>query len=211
MKTGVENRARADALEALAWLVEAGADTAVSDAPSSWLRQPEALTAQAAPEAVPEQPRPTSAAVPARAGAGAAPDALIEGPPAAALLLIMEADARAASGRILIDQEQLLLKRMLAAIGIDVEQTARLGQRGGAAPALAATGARAVLLLGDRPSRDLLGKPAAAARGQLHQLDSIAAIVTFAPAFLISQPRMKALAWADLRLFARHLAGLGLQ
>ena len=209
MKTGVADWPRADALEALAWLVAAGADTAVSDTPSSWLRQPEALTAQPIAEAVPEQPRPTPAAAPA--GAGSLPEPVMEGPPTAPLLLVMEADARAASGRILIDQEQLLLKRMLAAIGIDVEQTARLGQRGGTAPSLAATGARAVLLLGDRPSRDLIGKPAAAARGQLHQLDGIAAVVTFAPAFLISQPRMKALAWADLRLFARHLASMGLQ
>src|SRR3546814_1521540 len=73
-------------------------------------------------------------------------------------------------------------------------------------PPVAIPSARALLLLGDGPSKALLGKAAGQARGTVHQVElggrPLSAVATFAPHFLIRQPRMKALAWADLRLFA---------
>lgn len=195
MDTGVANTSRADALGALAWLVDAGVDTIVTDEPGCWLRAPEA------PVAADAAPPPAEETAPVRAPPSATSlEPLVEGRSGASVVLVMDADPRAGADRILADAEQRLLQRMLAAIGIDVDAVTRIGLRG-AAPALP-EGARAALLLGDGPARAVLGKPVSGSRGEAHGIGDIAVVATFAPAFLISQPRAKAHAWADLRLFA---------
>ena len=57
-----------------------------------------------------------------------------------------------------------------------------------------------LLLLGDQPSKLLLGRPMASARGKLHRIAGIPAAVTFPPRQLLQNNGHKALAWADLLL-----------
>jgi DNA polymerase len=57
-----------------------------------------------------------------------------------------------------------------------------------------------LLLLGEGPSQALLGKPLPQARGHVHKVEGVRAVVTFHPRQLINQPSNKALAWKDLLL-----------
>lgn len=57
-----------------------------------------------------------------------------------------------------------------------------------------------LLLLGDQPAKLLLGQPMASARGKLHRVAGIPAVVTFPPRHLLGHNAHKALAWADLQL-----------
>jgi len=57
-----------------------------------------------------------------------------------------------------------------------------------------------LLLLGDGPSRALLGKPLTAARGHVHKVEGVRTVATFHPRFLLDRPSNKALAWRDLLL-----------
>lgn len=69
---------------------------------------------------------------------------------------------------------------------------------------------KAVLIFGDSCSRALLGKPMTEARGAWHEVETpagpVPAIVTIRPQELLSQPRLRAHAWADLQLLAEKLA-----
>src|SRR3546814_18565335 len=73
--------------------------------------------------------------------------------------------------------EALLLGRMMAAIGLNLDELLRLGLPGGVEPdaagppPVAIPSARALLLLGDGPSKALLGKAAGQARGTVHQVE----------------------------------------
>jgi len=68
---------------------------------------------------------------------------------------------------------------------------------------------RAVLIFGDSCSRALLGKPRTVARGEWHGLATstglVPAIVTIRPQELLSQPKLRTHAWADLALLAEKL------
>lgn len=68
---------------------------------------------------------------------------------------------------------------------------------------------KAVLLFGDSCSRALLGKPMTEARGAWREVEtptgSIPAIVTIRPQELLSQPKLRTHAWADLQLLAERL------
>ena len=57
-----------------------------------------------------------------------------------------------------------------------------------------------LLLLGEGPSQALLGKPLPQARGHIHKVEGVRAVVTFHPRQLINQPSNKSLAWKDLLL-----------
>ena len=46
----------------------------------------------------------------------------------------------------------------------------------------------------------LLGKPLPQARGHVHKVEGVRAVVTFHPRQLINQPSSKSLAWKDLLL-----------
>ncbi len=57
-----------------------------------------------------------------------------------------------------------------------------------------------LLLLGDGPAQALLGRPLPRARGHVHKVEGIRAVVTFHPRQLVNQASNKSLAWKDLLL-----------
>lgn len=68
---------------------------------------------------------------------------------------------------------------------------------------------RALLIFGDSCARALLGQPMTAARGRWHDLDTpkgpVRALVTIRPQELLTQPKLKAHAWADLQMLMEGL------
>jgi len=111
-----------------------------------------------------------------------------------------------------------LAKRMLAAIGFSPEQAyvaslscvlspgSRLTSKqldecaAIARRHIALARPRRLLLLGDGPSRALLGKPLTAARGHVHKVEGVRTVATFHPRQLLMRSSDKALAWRDLLL-----------
>jgi DNA polymerase len=69
---------------------------------------------------------------------------------------------------------------------------------------------RLLLLLGEAPSRTMLGLGFVEARGRVHTIDlpggAVRAVATFHPRTLIQHPAQKARAWADLQLLMKTLA-----
>lgn len=144
--------------------------------------------------------------------------------------------ADAAVGRIFSDAPGSLLDRMLAAIGLS-HDTAYLanavawpldgGEAGGRAPSAAEIAAaapylrrqivlakpRAVLALGQVAASALTGSSDGInrLRGRWHEVDidgvTVVVMPTFHPAYLLMNPRHKALAWVDLQAFRARLAG----
>src|SRR3546814_18936699 len=98
---------------------------------------------------------------------------------------------------------------MMAAIGLNLDELLRLGLPGGVEPdaagppPVAIPSARAPLLLGDGPSKALLGKAAGKARGTVHQVElgekPLSAVTTLPPTFLLSQALPADLLWAHLQ------------
>jgi DNA polymerase len=146
--------------------------------------------------------------------------ALPHGPAAADLMLISDLPSRecAAEGKPIGGQAWELTVRMLRAVGLTPEQAyvASLscfpapGQRIDA-PSLercaetmrqhiALVSPKRILLLGDGPSRALLGQAAVQARGRTHRIDGIPAVATLHPRQLLQRPSDKAHAWRDLLL-----------
>lgn len=68
---------------------------------------------------------------------------------------------------------------------------------------------KAMLIFGDSCSRALLGEPMTQARGRWHEVATprgrFRAIVTIRPLELLTQPKLKAHAWADLQMLAEGL------
>lgn len=68
---------------------------------------------------------------------------------------------------------------------------------------------KALLLFGDSCARALLGQPMTAARGRWHALETpvgpVRALVTIRPQELLTQPKLKAHAWADLQMLMEGL------
>jgi uracil-DNA glycosylase len=111
-----------------------------------------------------------------------------------------------------------LTQRMLAAIGFTAEQAyvatltcshnpgSRLAGKDLEACAeiarrhIALVKPRRLLLLGDIPSKALLGKPMAAARGHVHKIEGVRTVATFHPRWLLERASDKPRAWADLLL-----------
>ncbi len=145
---------------------------------------------------------------------------LPHGAEGAPVMLIAEMPARedAAAGRPIGGEAWALTEKMLAAIGIaaddaycanlacfhapgaklgagDLEACAEIARRH-----IALARPKRLLLLGDAPARALLGKPMTAARGQVHKVEGVRAVVTFHPRQLLMRPSDKALAWRDLLL-----------
>ena len=67
----------------------------------------------------------------------------------------------------------------------------------------------AVLVLGDAAAKALLGGAVMQTRGRWHEISTpagqVRALATFAPALLLSQPRAKRAAWADLQMLMEGL------
>jgi DNA polymerase len=245
---------RVDALSALSWLVEAGVDTLVGDAPCQWLAAPAPPIADAPVEKRAERPaiRPERPAAPSADSAEverrvAAADSLDALKAAAATLRAKPifADGDPASGVMIIGQDAApdddrtgrpfsgpsgaLLDRMLAAIGRDrssVYLTNLCLWRlvGGAMSAeetrlstlilrrhVELARPRALLVMGDLPSKALFETDVAISKLRGRWVDltlagtTLPALPTFNPAYLLRQPAMKALAWADLRAFKSRI------
>ncbi|WP_395623797.1 uracil-DNA glycosylase [Sphingomonas daechungensis] len=134
------------------------------------------------------------------------------------LLFDMPSAEDVAEGQPIAGPAWELTERMLAAIGFNAEQAYvgniscvhTPGSRLTAAELEACAGIarrqialakpKRLLLLGDGPSKALLGKPATAARGHVHKIEGVRTVATFHPRFLLDRPSNKALAWGDLLL-----------
>lgn len=151
------------------------------------------------------------------------------GDPAAGLMMLadMPAAGDVAAGALFSGEAGALFDRMLTAIGrsretiylaplspirpaagrIDQEGVSLLADIARHHVGLVAPGA--LLLFGDSCSRALLGMPMTQGRGRWHALDTpagpIKTLVTIRPQELVSQPKLKAHAWADLQLLMEGL------
>lgn len=244
---------RADALSALSWLVDAGVDVLVDDAPRNWLAAPAPPVAEPPPPAAPTPARIVTAAPAAFDGDAVerlialaeTPAALAE---AAATLRARPifADGDAASGVMIVGQEAApddaatgrpfsgpsgaLLDRMLAAIGRDRSSVYLTNlflwrAAGGRPPSdeetrlstlilrrhIELVRPRALLVMGDKPSKALFDTDAAITRLRGRWIDLavgetvVPALPTFNPAYLLRMPAHKALSWADLRSFKSRI------
>jgi len=216
----------AEALSALEWWLEAGVDAVVDERPRNWLqekqkpgREPES---EPAPRSTAEIPgtlelfrlwlaRPNTSD-------GRSKPILPQGKEGAEVMLIAEAPGReeATAEASIAGDAATLMERMLAAIGLDRAQAyfANLScfYSPAAKPApkdleqcastmrrhIALAKPKRLILLGDAPARALLGKSLAEARGLVHRIEGVRAIVTFHPRFLLDRPSDKARAWKDL-------------
>lgn len=138
----------------------------------------------------------------------------------AAIMLLTEAPTLEdfASGQPIGGESWELAKRMLASIGIaaeesysaslscfhqpgarmsasDREECAEIARRH-----IRLAKPKRLLLLGEGPAQALLGKPLPQARGHVHKIEGVRAVVTFHPRHLINRPLDKSLAWKDLLL-----------
>jgi DNA polymerase len=224
-----------DALSALDWWREAGVDTLVDEEPRDWLRPPPKPQLQPASPAA-----STASELPATLASlhvwlressvlPGAPTARIlpAGDPASGLMLLadMPEPADAAEGALFSGEIGRLFDRMLAAIGRDRASIYLAAMAGARVPGreleapettriarhhVALAAPRALLLLGNAPSRALLGMDFAAARGRKHEINhegaTVTAIATFHPRLLLQQSARKADAWADLRLLLEVLS-----
>lgn len=212
---------------ALGWLVAAGVDTIVGDAPFAWLADagPVVRVAVAAPAAVAARAAEADAINADSLSALAA--ALREAHPAALFADGMPGDvmvigdrptaADADAGRLFSAAAGALLDRMLASIGRSRGDTYLANAvpwpgSGGASPAEAAAAMpylrrqialarpKAILALGQAAATALTGSTAGInrQRGRWVEVEGVAVMPTFAPAHLLLHPGHKALAWADL-------------
>ncbi|MGI8931889.1 MAG: uracil-DNA glycosylase [Sphingomicrobium sp.] len=209
------------------WWREAGVDVAVGEAPRGWLRGDEP-SVPATPIAVLAE-RPVdfksfrawltdSGDLPMdRAGAVRVAPRGVEGAPVM-LLSDLPGSEDAAEGKPIGGAAYALTDRMLAAIGIEADAAyhaslacfhapgARIGRDELEACATIARDhirlakPQRLILLGDAPSRALLGEPLARARGRVHKVEGVRTIATFHPRWLLQRPSDKALAWRDLLL-----------
>jgi uracil-DNA glycosylase len=222
-----------EALSALDWWREAGVDTLVDEDARDWLQAPASTRPAAAPEsaanALPETLAGFHAwlresdAVPGAAAARILP----AGNPASGLMLLadMPEPADAAAGSLFAGDIGRLLDRMLAAIGRDRASIylasmapVRLPARELETPEMmrmarhhvALAAPRLLLLLGNAPSRAIVGMDFSQARGRLHAFSHDAGtsttIATFHPRLLLQQPARKADAWADLLMLLAELS-----
>ena len=151
------------------------------------------------------------------------------GDPAAGLMVMIDMPGAAdcAVGAMLSGEAGRLFDRMLQAIGRSRDTiylaalsclrspTGRFDAAGAAACAEIArrhvglAAPRALLLFGDSCSKALLGGAVAQMRGRWHEIDTphgaVRTLATIRPEDLLRQPRLKALAWADLQLLMEGL------
>ena len=231
------NQAAASALE---WWRDAGVDTCIDESPRDWLSR--AAPAPIAPiaDAVAALPDTLAAFAAWRSGPDA-PEAdwtgtaiAAQGDPASDIMILVDMPERddAETGVLLSGAAGRLFDRMLAAIGRsrdtvylaslctvrppagrtppDAEQ--RLTEL--AAHHVALAGPKRLLLMGNAPSRALIGADAARGRGSLRAVNlkagtvtlDVEAVPSFHPRFLLEKPAAKAEAWKDLQML---IGGLG--
>lgn len=216
---------RREAASALRWWLESGVDIAVQETPRNWLeRLPELpKTGTGAPRELPETLeafRDWLASHPEAPLATPRSKAVRpQGLPGADVMVIAEPPTREelASGAPIGGDAAELMQRMLEAIGMansaylaniacfasppgnlsasHLEKCAESARRH-----VSLVQPKRLLILGDVPSRALLGKKLLEARGHVHKVEGVRAVVTFHPRQLLRRPSDKALAWRDLLL-----------
>lgn len=216
-----------EAASALRLWLEMGVDLATQETPRNWFERSAAPSAQlldapTAPQTLPENLQAfrewlSSAAAPL-ASARSRP-VLPQGAESAEIMLLSDPPSREelADGRPIGGEAAQLMERMLAAIGMSGQaysanlacfysSGARLSPKqleecaAAARLHVALAKPKRLLLLGDAPSRTLLGKPLLQARGHVHMVEGVRTIATFHPRQLLKRPSDKALAWKDLLL-----------
>jgi DNA polymerase len=222
---------RAEARNALAWWVEAGVDVAVQESPRDWLTPrphgraaldpaPEPNLVRPSQETLAELQQWLASSVELPLAGAASKRVLPHGPENPAIMLLSDAPALedAAVGQPIGGESWELTKRMIAAIGLDADQTysasvscfhapgARMSEQERAACGEIArrhiklAKPKRLLLLGDGPCLTLLGKRLTDARGHVHKIEGVRAVATFHPRHLIKRPLDKSQAWRDLLL-----------
>ena len=212
---------------ALAWWIEAGVDIAVSETPRDWLRG--AAPVAAVPQAPPESPAALHEDLSAfrhwlgnepglpldRAGAKRV---LPHGTEGAEIMFLSDLPGREDGDQPIGGEAWALAVKMLAAIGFapdaaysaslacfaapgakltpsEIEACAEIARRH-----VALVKPKRLVLLGEGPTRALLGEALPQARGRVHKVEGVRTIATFHPRWLLQRPGDKALAWRDLLL-----------
>ncbi len=215
------------AAAALAWWIEAGVDVAVGETPRNWLAT--AAPAATAPVAPVESPATVHEDLSAfrhwlgnepglpldRAGAKRV---LPHGVEQAEIMFLSEVPGREDGDQPIGGEAWALAVRMLAAIGFAPDQAYSASLACFDAPGtkmsaselsacadiarkhIALARPKRLVLLGDVPSRALLGEPLLRARGRLHKVEGVRTIATIHPRQMLGRPSDKALAWRDLLL-----------
>ena len=222
------------AMSVLGWWQDAGVDVAIDETPTDWLATAKSAPApMVAPVKAGPAPLPDSiAALTAWLAEGDdVPEAQWgpvrlgpSGDPASGIMILSDIPdpEDAMAGQIYSGNVGLLFDRMLAAIGrdrasvylvplasvrppggrVDAASAARLADIARHHIALARP--KWVILMGQAPSRALLGMDLRAAREKKCSVNqsgiTVDAIATYAPRFLLERPIAKADAWKDLQL-----------
>ncbi|RST31038.1 uracil-DNA glycosylase [Sphingomonas ginkgonis] len=144
--------------------------------------------------------------------------ALPHGPAQAEIMIVADAPDDGDESRPVTGDSFALMTRMLKAIGVSAEDAyvaalscyplvGRKLDTGAAARCrdlilhqVELVGPKRLILFGDGPARALTGAPVAQARGKIHRIKGVQAVVTFHPRWLLKRPADKARAWADLLL-----------
>jgi uracil-DNA glycosylase family 4 len=221
------------ALVVLDWWRQSGVDVLIDEAPRNWLATSRPAPPPAEPMLAPAT-LPTTLSgfhgwLADQAGPGGAPPIPPNGDAAAGLMLLagMPTNFDTPQTGLFAGSEGQLLDAMLGAIGRDRASIyltslashrpdgGKIGPTALAELALLArhhiglAAPKAMLLLGDEPSRALLDLPATAARGRIHQISvgeiTVNVVVTFTPQMLLKRPASKADCWADLRRLLEEL------
>jgi DNA polymerase len=220
-----------EAASALRWWLEAGVDSAIQENPRNWF---ERRTAEApVDEPVEPTPEPLPDTLEAfQRWLSTSPDAplaarskpvLPQGAEEAEVMLLFEPPTRdeVSAGSPVGGAAAELMERMLAAIDMTGQAYranlacfhspgARLSPKqleqcaAAARKHVALAKPKRLLLLGDAPSRALLGKAMVEARGHVHKVEGVRTVVTFHPRQLLKQPSHKRLAWQDLLLLTEE-------
>ena len=212
---------------ALAWWIEAGVDVAVSETPRDWLKS--AAPAVAMPQPPSESPAAVHEDLSAfrhwlgsepglpldRAGARRV---LPHGTEGAEIMFLSDMPGREDGDQPIGGEAWALAVKMLAAIGFAPDAAYSASLACFAAPGakltpgeiiscaeiarrhVALVKPKRLVLLGEGPSRALLGEALPQARGRVHKVEGVRTIATFHPRWLLQRPGDKALAWRDLLL-----------
>lgn len=216
---------QAAAKAALQWWIEAGVDVAVSETPRDWLKAAPVLVApvvEAPPAVVHENLsafRHWLSSEPGlpldRAGARRV---LPHGAEGAEVMLLSDIPAMEDGEQPIGGEAWALMVKMLGAIGLGADQAysaslacfsipgAKLSVSDLDACAeiarkhVALVKPKRLILLGESPTRALLGEKLPQARGRAHKVEGVRTIATFHPRWLLQRPADKGLAWRDLLL-----------
>lgn len=220
---------RQEAASLLQWWLDAGVDVAVAEEQRRWLAAPAAAPAPTlgAPPPSPDEPPgelqafqqwlASASGIPGHDGARRI---MPHGPAQAEVMLVSDMPGRddSAAGQPIGGPAWELIGKMLAAIGVPLDQLYSAALAGCHVPGarldnellgrcaalmrrhIALARPRSLLLLGDKAAQALVGQTLAEARGKVHGIEGVPAVVSFHPRFLLDRPGDKARAWTDLLL-----------